>query len=97
MSGASCDAAATDLTSSGGLCNGTNEAYKRQVGSNVVVDLHAGYSIANPLGRTTLVAGVNNVFNKAPQYVYSSALANSDPSVYDYLGRYVYGRVQHAF
>jgi outer membrane receptor protein involved in Fe transport len=40
---------------------------------------------------------VNNVFDKAPQYVYSAVLANSDPSVYDYLGRYIYGRVQHTF
>ena len=30
-------------------------------------------------------------------YIYSAALANSDPSTYDYLGRYVYGRVSQSF
>jgi hypothetical protein len=29
--------------------------------------------------------------------VYAAPLANSDPSAYDYMGRFVYGRIQHAF
>ncbi len=86
-----------DLSSSGGICTGTDQAYKRQVGHNVVVDLHAGYALASPAGRTSFVVGLNNVFDQAPQYVYSAPLANSDPSIYDFLGRYVYGRVQHTF
>ena len=32
-----------------------------------------------------------------PPYIYSAALANSDPATYDYVGRYFYGRVQHKF
>jgi outer membrane receptor protein involved in Fe transport len=87
-------------TAGGGLCNISNTATNpnaRQVGSWVQVDLHAGYTLANPLGRTSIFAGVSNVFDKAPPYIYSAALANSDPSTYDYLGRYVYGRVQHKF
>jgi hypothetical protein len=40
---------------------------------------------------------VNNVLDTAPQYVYSAALANSDPSVYDYLGRYFYTRIKENF
>jgi len=62
-----------------------------------VVDLNAAYSFKTNLGKTTFAAGMNNVFDQAPQYIYSAALANSDPSTYDYLGRYVYGRVQHTF
>jgi outer membrane receptor protein involved in Fe transport len=49
------------------------------------------------VGRTIFMAGVNNVFDQSPQFVYSAALANSDPTIYDYLGRFVYGRVQHKF
>jgi outer membrane receptor protein involved in Fe transport len=67
------------------------------VGSWVQVDVHAGYTLANPLGRTSIFAGVSNLFDKAAPYVYSAALANSDPSTYDFIGRYVYGRVQHKF
>jgi hypothetical protein len=29
--------------------------------------------------------------------VYAAPLANSDPTIYDYVGRFVYGRVQHTF
>jgi hypothetical protein len=29
--------------------------------------------------------------------VYSAPLANSDPATYDYVGRFLYGRVQHTF
>ena len=61
------------------------------------LDVHAGYTLTSTLGRTTLFAGVINVTDKAPPYIYSAALANSDPSTYDYIGRYVYGRIQHRF
>jgi outer membrane receptor protein involved in Fe transport len=87
-------------TASGGLCAISNTAtnpFARQVGSWVQVDVHAGYTLANPLGRTSIFAGVSNLFDKAAPYVYSAALANSDPSTYDFIGRYVYGRVQHKF
>ena len=87
-------------TASGGLCNTSNTTTNpnvRQVGSWVQIDLHAGYTLASTVGKTSIFAGVSNLFNKAPPYVYSAALANSDPSTYDYLGRYVYGRVQHRF
>jgi outer membrane receptor protein involved in Fe transport len=91
-----CGTPAPDLSSTGGLCY-VEGAPSRRVGNNFVLDLNASYTFANTAGRTTIAAGVNNVFDKAPQYVYSAVLANSDPSVYDYLGRYVYGRVQHTF
>jgi outer membrane receptor protein involved in Fe transport len=84
--------------STGGLCNSTDpQTPSRQVGSNAVVDLRGSYALTTSAGKTTVAAGVNNVFDKAPQYVYSAALANSDPSIYDYVGRFVYLRLQHAF
>ena len=63
----------------------------------MTVDLHASYALSSTVGRTVVLVGVSNVFDKAPQFVYSAPLANSDPSVYDFLGRFVYGRVQHTF
>jgi hypothetical protein len=69
----------------------------RHVGSCVKVDVHADYTLANRLGKTSIFAGVSNLFDKAPPYIYSASLANSDPSTYDFVGRYVYGRVQHKF
>lgn len=92
-------------TASGGLCNLYDPVTQatlvnpdvRQVGSYVQVDIHAGYTLPSKLGKTSFFAGVSNLFDKKPPYIYSAALANSDPSTYDYLGRYLYGRVQHRF
>jgi len=81
----------------GGLCWLNPSAPSRQVGHNFVVDLNASYTLPSPLGRTTLALGINNVFDQAPQFVYAAPLANSDPSAYDYIGRFVYGRIQHTF
>jgi iron complex outermembrane recepter protein len=81
----------------GGVCGVTPEPSGRQVGHNTTLDLNASYSLRTSYGRTLLMVGVNNVFDQQPQYVYSAALANSDPSIYDFVGRYVYFRAQHTF
>jgi hypothetical protein len=41
--------------------------------------------------------GVQNVANTNPPYIFGAFAANSDPSTYDYLGRFFYGRVTHNF
>ncbi|MFL5312358.1 MAG: TonB-dependent receptor, partial [Myxococcales bacterium] len=93
-----CSTPPPDLTSAGGLCNTDNPGVlRRQVGHNTTVDLNASYVLNSAAGKTIFMAGVNNVFDQAPQYVYSAALANSDPTIYDFVGRFVYGRVQHRF
>ena len=95
-----CSNAADPTTAQGGLCNlvdGTTNPFRRRVEAFYQVDIHAGYSIPSKLGTTSFFAGVNNLFDKAPPYIYSAPLANSDPLTYDFLGRYVYGRIQHRF
>jgi outer membrane receptor protein involved in Fe transport len=91
------DSESGDFVSVGGLCWLDPSAPARQTRHNWTVDLNASYVLRSPVGRTVLMAGVNNVFNKSPQYVYAAPLANSDPTVYDFVGRFVYGRVQHTF
>jgi outer membrane receptor protein involved in Fe transport len=81
----------------GGLCWLDPSAPARQTGHNWTVDLNASYVLRSPAGRTVLMAGMNNVFDQSPQYVFAAPLANSDPTIYDYVGRFVYGRVQHTF
>jgi outer membrane receptor protein involved in Fe transport len=95
-----CSNAADASTAQGGLCNltdGTFNPTSRTVHPYTQFDVHAGYAQQSTLGRTMFFVGVSNLFDKKPPYIYSAALANSDPSTYDYLGRYVYGRVQHRF
>jgi outer membrane receptor protein involved in Fe transport len=87
-------------TAAGGICdlgNGKTNPFRRRVQSYYQIDLHAGYSLTSSFGKTSLYAGIINALDKAPPYIYSAALANSDPSTYDYIGRYVYGRIQHRF
>jgi iron complex outermembrane recepter protein len=85
-----------DGTSDGGICYASG-GDSRQVGSNVVVDLRGGYVLQSAAGRTTASVGINNVFDQKPQYVYSAPLANSDPTIYDYLGRYFYVRLTQTY
>jgi outer membrane receptor protein involved in Fe transport len=95
-----CSNSSDPTTSAGGLCNlsdGTANPYRRRVSSYLQVDVHAGYRVASTLGKTSFFVGINNLFDKAPPYIYGAPLANSDPTTYDFLGRYVYGRVTHAF
>lgn len=95
-----CSNPSDPTTAAGGLCALDNthiNPYERQVGHYVQVDVHAGYTLGSKLGQTAFFAGISNLFDQAPPYIYSANLANSDPSTYDYLGRYVYGRVQHTF
>jgi iron complex outermembrane receptor protein len=96
-------------TAAGGICDKISvdpvtqrttvepNSLRRRVHSFHQLDVHAGYTLTSSFGKTTLFAGVLNVTDKSPPYIYSAALANSDPSTYDYLGRYVYGRIQHRF
>jgi len=95
-------------TAFGGICNVinvvpgqgttvTDNPNRRRVESFYQLDIHAGYTVNSTIGKTTFFAGVLNLTDKQPPYIYSAALANSDPNTYDYVGRYFYGRVQHKF
>jgi len=87
-------------TAQGGLCNltdGTINPLNQSISSFFQLDLHAGYTLTTTYGRTNFFVGMTNALDKAPPYIYSANLANSDPATYDYLGRYVYGRVSHTF
>jgi outer membrane receptor protein involved in Fe transport len=91
-----CSNPSDPTTAAGGLCTG-GTGYNRQVPSYFVTDVHAGYSFKTSYGRTSFFAGISNLFDVNPPYIYSAALANSDPTAYDYLGRFVYGRITHQF
>ncbi|TMB13918.1 MAG: TonB-dependent receptor, partial [Deltaproteobacteria bacterium] len=103
-----CSNPSDPTTAFGGICsvisvdpvNGTSVSanpLRRRVHSYYQLDVHAGYTFTSTVGKTSLFAGIMNLTDKVPPYIYSAALANSDPSTYDYIGRYVYGRIQHRF
>ena len=68
---------------------------RRAVEVHPTLDL--GLKREDLVGRVAMFAGINNLFNEAARFVYSAPLANSDPATYDYVGRFLYGRVQHTF
>ncbi len=67
-----------------------------RVPAYVTFDLLLSYMYRNPFGNTTLAVGVRNVFDKNPPAVYNETFIYTDPG-YDLVGRFVYGRVSHAF
>ncbi|HEX8107828.1 MAG TPA: TonB-dependent receptor, partial [Kofleriaceae bacterium] len=69
----------------------------RAVDRYVKLDLFGGYDLPSWLGKTTLQAGINNVFDATPPVVYNAPAANSDATTYDFLGRMVYLRMSQLF
>jgi outer membrane receptor protein involved in Fe transport len=73
--------------------------YKRDVKSWATSDAFVSYAIGSAFGKTNIALGVQNLFDANPRLVYaaSSTYASSDPSTYDYMGRFVYLRLEHAY
>ena len=101
---------AQDLSNTGGLCSqpvtdpiafANNSsgpiAPNHRVKPEVTFDVYANYALKDPLGTTTFGVGVRNLLNTNPVRVYNSFLTYADPTAYDFVGRFVYGRVAHTF
>ena len=91
-----------ELVASTGNFNGTGLCYRdstftRRVQAHNQWDLFAAYTLKSGAGKTTLGAGINNVFNRAPSAIYNGFTAASDPTAFDFMGRFVYARLGHNF
>jgi outer membrane receptor protein involved in Fe transport len=80
----------------GGLCY-INNTYRRQVTHYDAYDIYASYNFNSMFGKTTLSAGINNLFDKAPAVIYNGFTAATDPEAYDLLGRFFFGRITQTF
>ncbi len=56
-------------------------------------DTFVSYAFKSVGGRTTVGAGVRNVFDTKPPLVYDSFVPTSDPTAYDFIGRFFYVRI----
>jgi outer membrane receptor protein involved in Fe transport len=74
-----------------------NDSFQRRVSHYDQWDVYLSYALRSPAGKTTLAAGVNNLFDRAPSAIYNGFTAASDPTAYDFMGRFVYGRLSHGF
>jgi len=75
-------------------CN--NGGTPRDVVNYFKTDLYGGYTFKTVAGTTTFAVGVNNVMDATPPVVYNSA-PDSDGTVYDFVGRFVYARISQLF
>ena len=83
----------------GAVCSGSGGTpeFKRLVPAYVTFDVFASYTLRTPAGRTTLGAGVNNIGDHKPGVIYNGFTAASDPTAYDFMGRFGYVRLSHQF
>ncbi len=82
---------------SSGVCS-QDDTQQRVIGHYLPVDLFLSYTLKGwAAGTTSLVGGIQNVADTQPPYLYNAFAANSDPSSYDYVGRFFYTRLTHTF
>ena len=87
---------ATGNFSGGGQCY-ANSSYQRRVAAYGTYDVFLSYNFRSSFGKTSIAAGINNVFDKDPSVIYNGFLAVSDPTAYDFMGRFGYVRVGQSF
>jgi outer membrane receptor protein involved in Fe transport len=90
-----CGSATGDFA--GGAQCAYDRTYKRKVDPYHIYDLFLSYQLETRAGKTNLGAGVNNILDTKPATIYNGFLAASDPSAYDYMGRYIYLRAAQSF
>jgi iron complex outermembrane receptor protein len=83
-----------------GLCNGSQGGHAdnaRKVDPYFQTDIYASYALNTGFGKTTLAVGLNNATNAEPPRVYNAFTPTSDPTAYDFMGRFVWGRLTQTF
>jgi outer membrane receptor protein involved in Fe transport len=70
----------------------------RRVDSYFRTDLNLGLNLeTGGSGKTNFAVGVTNLFDVQPVYIANGFTAGSDPTMYDYIGRYFFARLTHSF
>jgi outer membrane receptor protein involved in Fe transport len=76
---------------------GAVEPPSRQVSDYYSTDVNVAYDWEMKAGTATAQLGVNNLFDAKPAYVANGFTAGSDPTAYDYMGRYMYLRLSYNY
>jgi outer membrane receptor protein involved in Fe transport len=80
-----------------GLCSENPSGLSREVSAYYLWDAFASYELEHRFGASNVAIGVRNVFDQAPPVIYNSFTPTSDPTAYDFLGRFAYLTVGHRF
>ncbi|HET8540634.1 MAG TPA: TonB-dependent receptor [Anaeromyxobacter sp.] len=89
-------AAPTGAYDGSGLCY-VDDTFSRRVKAYNTYDLFLSYGLKSALGRTSLSAGVNNLFDKDPAKIYNGFASATDQYTYDQIGRYFWVRLEQAY
>jgi hypothetical protein len=79
-----------------GLCY-ADDTYQRRVTAYNTWDLFLSYGIKSFAGRTSLSAGVNNLFDKDPAKIYNGFASATDQYTYDQIGRFFWVRLEQTY
>jgi len=80
-----------------GVCT-QDDTQQHRIPHYTTFDVFASYTLRNwAAGTTALVVGVTNLTDEQPPFIANAFAANSDPSTYDYVGRFIYTRLTHSF
>lgn len=71
-------------------------SFRRTVAPYATADLSASYDLPSPAGHTSITLGVQNVVDSQPPTIYAGFSVQSDPTAYDFAGRFVWLRLTHA-
>jgi len=85
-----------EVSPPGGQPGSLHQAF-RDVGTYAVFNLFLDYAFKSRAGSTTITVGVNNIADTQPPFVFTAFANNTDSSVYDFIGRYFYARLNQAF
>lgn len=69
----------------------------RAISPYAAVDASIAYTNEASFGNTTVQLGVNNVLDTRPAIIRNGFTAQSEPTIYDFMGRYFYVRLSHSF
>ena len=61
------------------------------------LDVYVSYDLKSSVGKTGFLFGVNNLTDVDPPWIYNGQIVKTDPSSYDFLGRYFYLKLSHNF
>ncbi|MFN2546736.1 MAG: TonB-dependent receptor plug domain-containing protein [Myxococcales bacterium] len=79
------------------LCS-EDSTQQHRISAYLPVDAFVSYTLRDWVaGTTSMVVGVQNIADVQPPFIAVGFAANSDPSTYDYIGRFVYARLTHTF
>ncbi len=87
----------TGGSSGAGACYATeSQGFYRTVSAWTIWNAYVSYQFPSAAGRTSIAAGVNNLLNTSPPVIYDAFQPTSDPTAYDFVGRFFYLRLIHA-